>query len=271
MTGGHGGGGRGAATSPGRSGEDAGGAGIDVAPDTLWLNECFPLDGYHMHVAVYLIRTPEGSVVIDSGSFHHRDAIRARIDEATGGRGPSAVVLSHSDYPHSGNIDAFREAWGDIEIVASSGAPDIQGLPYARKAHIGGTMEVAGRPFSFLDPPLADRSHTSWIFDRETGGLYTADGFGAYHMPGECGWTSSGYPDGVPEDPVYRFHRDALSWLRYVDPERLRSAIEEIFDEFDVRFVAPIHGPPIARPDLRRYLDRLHGAVRRISAEYTVP
>lgn len=259
----------GTGTDDGNEGAAPRPSGTRLAEGTLWINECFTLaSGEHMHVSVYLVEAPDGHVVVDSGSFHHRERIASRLREATGGRGVSAVILSHSDYPHSGNIDAFRREWGDIDIVASSGAPDIQGLPYARRSRLGGTLEVAGRTFEFVDPPLADRSHTSWIHDRATGGLYTADGFGCHHSPGQCGWTAADFPGGIGTEALYRYHRYALSWLRYVDPARLRSAVDEVFDRRDVAFVAPIHGSPIPATELPTYLGRFADAVRRIAAEY---
>lgn len=244
--------------------------GVDVpGDDTAWINECFPLEtGEHMHVSVYVVDAPEGHVVVDSGSFHHRERIESRLREVTGGRGVRAVVLSHSDYPHAGNIGAFRRAWGDIDIVASSGAPEIQGLPYARRSRLGGTLEVAGRTFEFIDPPLADRSHTSWIYDRETGGLYTADGFGCYHRPGQCDWTAADFSGGIGTEALCRYHRYALSWLRYVDPDRLRSAVRDVFARRDVAFVAPVHGSPVPAAELPRFLDRFSEAVRRIAEGY---
>lgn len=243
--------------------------GAALAEGTVWVNECFPLEsGEHMHVSVYVVRAPEGDVVVDSGSFHHRERIRSRLHRLTDGAGVRAVILSHSDYPHSGNIDAFRRAWGDIEIVASSGAPEIQGLPYARKSRLGEVLEVAGRAFEFIDPPLADRSHTSWIYDRASGGLYTADGFGCHHRPGQCDWTAADFPDGIGTGALHRYHRYALSWLRYVDPERLRSAVRDVFDRHDVAFVAPIHGSPVPADALPGYLERFFAAVRRIAEEH---
>lgn len=62
-----------------------------------------------------------------------------------------------------------------------------------------------------------------------------------------------------------------LVWLRDVDPEQLRAALESILGRFDVSWVAPIHGHPIAGEDLDRYLDRLIDAAERIAGEYEVP
>lgn len=222
-------------------------------------------------MSVYLVRSDGHNIVIDSGSFHHRKSIETRLREATEGEGIHTLILSHTDYPHSGNVSSFRREWGDIQIVASSGAPEIQGLPYADKASIGGSMEIGGRTFSFIDPPLADRSHTSWVHDDESGILYTADGFGSHHDPGQCSFTSADFPDGIPAEIIYEYHREALPWLRYVDPDKLERKLDGIFAHHEVSWVAPIHGHPIAAADIDRYRERLVEAAARISREYRVP
>jgi len=225
----------------------------------------------HEHVSVYLIRTDQGNIVVDSGSFYHRDSIRDRLTTATRGEGISALILSHSDYPHSANIGAFRAMWGDFEIVASCGDPGIQGLPYARPAKMGQVLEVLGRRFRFLDPPLADRSHTTWVYDLESRVMFVADGFGNYHVPGQCHLVSSDLPQDDRAVQIHRFHRDTLTWLRYVDPSVMSRVIRRLFDDQPVSFVAPIHGNPIAASDLDAYLAHLDESVSSIAAGYQVP
>ena len=243
---------------------------VKLAPDVEWINECYPAQGRHEHVSVYLIRTASKYLIIDSGSYYHRESIRRRILEATGQLGLGAIILSHADYPHAGNVSAFRREWGVIDVIASSGVPELQGLPYAKKSKIGGSLEVFGRKFSFIDPPLADRSHTSWIYDHGSGVLFTADGMGNYHHPGQCGLTFGEFPGGVPLTDIYDFHRTALVWLRYVDPARLRLRLESIYAQFDIAYIAPIHGNPIAIQDLGTFMDRLIEAAERITNEYQV-
>jgi flavorubredoxin len=249
---------------------------VPLSGDVGWIAECYPVESRHLHVSLYLIRTPAGNIVVDSGSFYHRESIEARLISATAGQGIQALILSHSDYPHSGNIPSFRAEWGDFEIVASCADAGIQGLPYARRSRIGETLEVLGRGFTFLDPPLADRSHTTWIYDRESRIMFVADGFGNYHEPGACRLLS-GDLGGEERDreeragEVHGFHRDALKWLRFVDPPKLSAKLHSLFDEYPVSYVAPIHGNPIAERDLEEYLEMLEEAVSRITREYAVP
>lgn len=245
---------------------------VTLTADVQWINECYGYDsGAHEHVSVYVVRAGDEYVVIDSGSFYHREAIERGVDAATGGRGIDAIVLSHSDYPHSANVRPLQSRWGDVELVASSGAPEQQGLPEARKATIGGSMDVCGREFSFIDPPLADRSHTTWIYEHDAGVLFTADGFGNYHQPGECDATSRDLDGGIDYEAIRRHNRETLVWLRYVAPEKLEAKLEAIFAEYDPNWVAPIHGNPIAAADLDDYLDKLVGAASEIADGYAVP
>ncbi len=251
--------------------EAAGGPTIRLTDDVEWIRESYPIGGGRfVHVNVYLIRAGGKNIVVDSGSFYHRESIREKITRATAGQGIDALILSHSDYPHSGNIAAFRREWGDFEIVASCGDAAIQGLPYATTVHIGGTQEVLGRVFDFLDPPLADRSHTSWIYDRASGVVFAADGFGYHHREKETGLVSTDLPGGFRLEDVYGFHRDTLVWLRYVDPPKLMQTLRRMLDVRPVSFVAPIHGNPIAAGDLPAYLDLLEESLERIVAEYAV-
>lgn len=237
----------------------------EITPGVEWIHECFPLSGgRHEHVSVYLVRAPGGNVVIDSGSFLHREAINARLERAVGDDGLSSVVLSHTDYPHSGNVPAFLKRWDDVEIVASCSDAEIQGLPYARRSRIDEPLDVCGRPFLFLDPPLADRSHTTWIYDVETRVVFAADGFGNYHVPGECDRMSSELEAGIRAPDLRDFHEDTLVWLRYADPPVLMRAIQRMIEDRPIEWICPIHGNPIHSGDLPGYVEMLGTAVEEI-------
>lgn len=238
--------------------------------EVIWINECYPHGDQHEHVSTYLIRGDSGTILIDSGSFYHREAIRAGIIDATKGDGIDAIVLSHSDYPHSGNVSAFREEWDDVELVASSGSPEIQGLSNARRCRIGGSLSIREREFSFIDPPLADRSHTTWIYDHRSEVLFTADGFGSYHNPTDCAKTSRAFADGISAESIQEFHRNNLVWLRYVDADKLATALNSIIKSYDISYVAPIHGHPIHRTDLDGFINRLIESARQIADGYSV-
>lgn len=234
-----------------------------------WLEACFPVGDAHEHVAVYCLQNEDGTVVVDTGSFHHRDALLQGIGEVTGGRGPEALVLSHTDYPHAANWESLRDQWGEVEVIASSATPSIQGLPAdARHSEAGRSLEVCGRELAFVDPPLADRSHTTWVYDPATKTLFTADGFGARHQSGECTRLASELADGrVPADRIQDYHAETLVWLQYVDPDHLWRAVESVFNRYDIEVVAPTHGPPLTGSALEAYRQDFKAAVEQIVAE----
>ena len=249
---------------------------VALTDDVLWLFESFRLptrvaagDSTHtaVHVSVFLVRSAEGWIIIDSGSFHHRDRILARIGRTLGRDPIRALILSHSDYPHSANIGPLRRRWGDFEIVASCGSAEIQGLPYATRVPIGGSLSLANRTFRFLDPPLADRSHTSWIYDERDRILFVADGFGSYHSLEHVDRTSLDFSEGIARTAILDFHRDTLPWLRYADPKLMAQAFDSLFDQNPVEWVAPIHGHPIHHTSIGGYLGHLNDSIGQIVAE----
>lgn len=240
---------------------------VEVRDGLWWLNECHSVDGDHLHVGAYCIEAPNGVVLVDTGAFHGRETILDGVAEVTGGAGPAALVLSHTDYPHAANVGPVRDRWPDCELVASAGVPEIQGLPSeTRECQVGGRLAIQSREFAFVDPPLADRSHTTWVYDPDYRTLFTADGFGARHAPGECRATSAEL-DGVPRPRIYDHHAETLVWLQYADPDAVCGAVEDVFDEHDVEVVAPIHGPPIVGDDVEAYLDDFRTVAERIYAE----
>lgn len=240
---------------------------VELRDGLWWLNECYEGDDAHEHIAVYCIEHEGSYLLVDTGSFHHREAILDSLAEVTGGDGIDALVLSHTDYPHSANWRALRDRWGEYELVASSGVPEIQGLPASATAsEVGESLDVCGRELRFVDPPLADRSHTTWIFDSTTGALFTADGLGARHEPGQCDATSADL-GGIPAERIHEHHAETLVWLQYADPEAVCGAVERVFEHHDIALVAPIHGPPIERDDINPYLADFRAAVERIVDE----
>jgi flavorubredoxin len=240
-----------------------------LTDDVTWLAENYPLaDDRFVHVSAYMIDAGTEWVLVDTGSFYHRDAIRESIDTVTDGRQIDVLILSHADLPHSGNLPEFRRLWSDLTLVSSSGSPEVVGLGTPDvTCEIGSRMEIAGRSLSFVDPPLADIQHTTWVYDHGSGVLFTADGFGNYHTAAQKLKTAGELDNGPSLEDVTEYNRTALRWLRFADPERLRDALDDIVERFEVAFLAPTHGNPIPGKYVERELDRLVAAAERISDE----
>jgi flavorubredoxin len=126
-------------------------------------------------------------------------------------------------------------------------------------------MTIAGRVFNFVYPPLADIQHSTWIHDQESKVLFTADGFGNYHDLDDAAKTTAEMDDISTIENLREFHRSALLWLQYVHPPTLVDGLTSLFERYDVNWIAPIHGNPIAAGDLEEYLARLEQAITDIN------
>ena len=102
---------------------------VPVTPTVEWINQCYEHEGRHEHVSLYLVRAPEGTVLVDSGSFYHREAITDAVDAATDGEGLDAIVLSHSDYPHAANVASWNFT---VRSPKSSSSPASTWSPSSR-------------------------------------------------------------------------------------------------------------------------------------------
>src|SRR5687767_4372038 len=86
---------------------------IPLIADVHWISECYPLGDRHEHVSLYLLRHGDKNIVMDSGSFYHRDSIQRKLRTGTANQGVHALIVSRSDYEHAGNISAFQGEWGE--------------------------------------------------------------------------------------------------------------------------------------------------------------
>lgn len=227
-----------------------------LTDDITWISSCHEEGDRHIHLSQYVI-SDGANVLIDAGEPDSEGMIDA-IRTATDGEDVDAVLLTHGVLPHTRNVSRVHQEWNDIDVVATSrGSPERIGVDNARPRIVNSTEEIAGRTFTFLDPLLTDAVVSVWIYDHAAKVLFTAEGVGHYHSPTDCESISDEMTGGIPYEHVHTFHEDKLPYLECVDPEKLRSGFEAVFDEFDIDYIAPMHGNPVARRDLEDYLDEI--------------
>jgi glyoxylase-like metal-dependent hydrolase (beta-lactamase superfamily II) len=78
-------------------------------------------------VAVWLVGSPEGYVLIDSGPQNHAGEMVEAVSKATGGRGPKIVMLTHAHHNHAGGLTALRLAWNPPIVAHPQEIPYIRG------------------------------------------------------------------------------------------------------------------------------------------------
>lgn len=239
-----------------------------LTDDIYWIANCHPDGERHMHVSEYLIRGEEETILVDSGSSHHVDSIIKETNRLTDGTGPDVVVLLHSTLPHTENVPAFETEWGEMETVAATGRfPEIVGLPTATPRQLNRPVKFGGRTFTCIHPLLTDVTVSQWVYDHESGVLFTAEAFGHYHAPETCELVSDEMEDGIPVEHIEAFYLDKLPFVDYLDCDKLADALDTMFDILDVTYVAPAHGNPVAAADVEDYVDDVLRVLDRPKAE----
>lgn len=232
-----------------------------------WLSDCHVDGDRHTHVSQYLIEGSEGTMLIDAGSGHP-DALLTAVRDLVGDAGLDALLLTHCILPHTRNVDPIREAFDDVDVVCPALIPPVVGLDEARPHVVNDTEEIAGDRVTFMDPLLTDVVVSSWLYHHPTRTLFTAEGVGHYHAPGQCESVSTDFDGGIPADQVAAFAGDKLQFLEYVDASKLDIAFETLQAEYRIDRIAPMHGNPVAGPDVPSYLD---GVVRAVESGAVAP
>ncbi|MFB6207195.1 MAG: hypothetical protein ABEJ05_11790 [Haloglomus sp.] len=239
-----------------------------LTDDVTWVYETHEIgDGRQVHSSLHLITTDEGNLLINSGDHDLREEFERQIDEVVGDEGVDTIFAQESHIPNSANVSAFRREW-DADIIFPGGASPIHGFPEVIQWPQYGTEELFGRTFDLTRGPLLDLPHTTWIFDRQSGVLFSLEGFCYYHYPGEEGSLSTELEDGIRYEDVKDFYDEMLLWLKYADPDKLLTNLRETVGEYDIEYVAPAHGNPIAAADLDTYMDHISRAVTEIADSY---
>jgi flavorubredoxin len=243
----------------------------NVAGDLFQLGECAVGAVGHEAVRVYVLMNDAHPIIVDCGSQLHRASILKDLDELLAGRAPECVLLTHSELPHAGNLLQVARRWPAVKVIVSNVMlPYIEiapGLPAAQvtTATPGSTVEIAGRRIEFVEALLKDQPGSQWIFDAQTGALFTGDGFGYTHAPGEC----EAFADesgGIQVEKFRRHHRAAFRFLRWVVAERFNADLHRLFARYSVQIIAPIHGNAI-RSDISAHVERLKHAISQICTE----
>ena len=243
-----------------------------IVEDLYQIGECVEGEGGHEAVRVYVLLNNGRPILIDCGSHLHRAKLMAELDDLLAGAVPGHIFLTHSELPHSGNLQMVAEKWPQIQVwVSNVLLPYIELAPVLPLGQItavipGTIFEFGERKLEFVDALLKDQPGSQWLYDSVTKTLFTGDGFGYYHTPEQCELFSDEMEGGITVGQLRPYHHNAFRFLRWVIPERLNADMTRMFGKRDVQIVAPIHGNAIRDVDV--VVDRLQTAVHEICAPY---
>ena len=141
----------------------------NVTADLYQIGACVEGERGHEAVRVYVLQNEGHPIILDCGSQLHRAEIMADLDEVLGGAAPAYVFLTHSELPHSGNLQQIVERWPEIQVLISSlllkyiELAPIMPLDQITAVDPGTTLEMAGRELRFVNALLKDQPGTQWI------------------------------------------------------------------------------------------------------------
>ncbi len=232
-----------------------------------------PAGEVHAQFNAYLFAGEE-TLLFDTLPPNMRADVLDALDVLLDGQKLDYLVVSHPEAPHGGNAGAILEEHRDAELlVPETDELHDLALGSAVDGHTevvdGDKLDLGSHAVEFCRSPMFDLAATTWLYEQETGALFTVDAYGNAHSAGagECGRAV----DEIADDPEafttqrwLGFHSHTFPWFAYAEPERLAAEVEALVDRFDPDLVAPAHGAPI-REDAVGYLRRLVPVIEQIS------
>ena len=97
-----------------------------------------------------------------------------------------------------------------------------------------------------------------------TATLFTGDGFGYYHSADACEQFDD---EAITDEGLRDYHHDTFRFLRWVIPEKINKAFDEMFAHYDLQLLAPTHANAF-QGDVAAHLVRMKKTLTAVSNEY---
>ena len=194
-------------------------------------------------VAVWLVRSREGFALIDCGPPETAGEMVEAVSEATAGKGPSVVLLTHGHTNHAGGLSALRLAWNPPSAAHPDEVPFVRGdREYARIR--------SKNPFYWIGSLLMDS--TPWSIPNIQVVEPNQSLFGLKlihlpgHTPGQLGFLHEKDRAVICGDAVLNVGgrlSNPLAFTTY-SPKIAKNSILRL-TERNFKHLLPSHGPPI--------------------------
>jgi len=95
----------------------------------------------------------------------------------------------------------------------------------------------------WFDAGVKEMFLTQWVFEEQTGCLFTSDTYGFRHLESSQAPPIIDSSDDLPAvDVVAKEFAERINWLPGSDYPMVIARLKSIFEEFDVQMIAPVHG-----------------------------
>ena len=213
----------------------------------------------------------ERALLIDTCGPKQRQPFVEALRHVLDGRPLEYIWISHVELPHAGNAPAIKKIYSDARIVTVAGGENYQlhGLENAETVSPGDVLSLGRHEVEMVDALFVDHGLSQWLYERDSGMLFTADWAHNLHEParGHCfrfldemmatGYDVDTLVDDLKVNAWYQF-----PWLAWGNSEKILTAIDALFARYDVRILAPSHGNVI-RQDVARFIPHIKEGMRR--------
>jgi hypothetical protein len=220
-----------------------------------WLAE--PLDAYEP-LNAYVFIDGDDALFIDTNAAIAEPSLRSILAKHVESRrahvtftrneaeciGNLGYILGKGRDPvlHFGGVGGIFEWINDpdvhqLEVQDFLGKIPVEQVPSPTRKSLG-SLDLR-----WFDAGVKEMYLTQWVFEETTGCLFTSDAFGFRHLDDAASTPVIDTVDRLPlAEEVAREFSARMNWLPGSAYPDVIARFESIFDELDVRMIAPVHG-----------------------------
>ncbi|MFW6231281.1 MAG: 2-oxoacid:acceptor oxidoreductase family protein, partial [Nanoarchaeota archaeon] len=195
----------------------------------------------------YIIKGSEKTALIDTVEPRHKDELLANI-KAAGVEKIDYIISNHAEQDHSGSIPFILEHFPDAMIVCSDKAEELllheHNLDKEKLRIIKDreTLSLGDKTLEFLYAPWVHWPETMFTYLQEDKILFTCDFLGAHLAFDDEMWVKN---KEQIEEPAKRYYAEIMMPFAKLITGHLK-----MLDEYELKFVAPSHGPIYDTPEI---------------------
>lgn len=192
----------------------------------------------------FLVKGAQGYILIDTVKNNFKDELMAHIRTVCDPREIKAIISNHAEPDHSGSIaHVLARISPEAKVYASAMGAKALAAHYgdavkAEAVPAGATLDIAGRPFRFVETRMLHWPDSMWTLDVTDNVLFTNDAFGM-HLAGLPCWHDAYDPAVIEEESSKYFANILMIYAQVV------AKLIEVYPTLNIHpsIVCPDHGP----------------------------
>jgi len=193
----------------------------------------------------YVVKGSDKTALIDAVDPEMRDTLLGNLDQL-GIEKIDYIVANHAEQDHSGAIVEASARYPEARIIVTPKCKDMLVdhlmIPEERFVTVddGETISLGDRTLEFIHAPWVHWPETMLTYLREDAILFPCDLFGSHLATSDLYVTD----EGRVYEAAKRYYAEIMMPFRMVIQKHL-----EKLEGYDIRLIAPSHGPMYDRPE----------------------